>query len=181
LRTGDERFGNSSSISPREPIKSSQFFAGYHRSGKHDAMRCTGWHSRNTEFVWHDGNSEAIRITGLIRFPVRKLSARVDQRRAVFAGVGLAIPLRKFTGYQSAELAIRSQRFQLQSGITGHDEFAQQQESPELKFSEQPEFTEPEFDESKFPELKFPELDFPEFKFTKFWFPEPEFTEHDFA
>jgi hypothetical protein len=149
VRTGDKWLGTSNSISPREPVKSSQFFAGYHRSGKHDAMRCTGWHSCNTELVWHHRYSDAIRLARLIRFPVGKLSG-VQQRRAVFAGFGLAIALRKFNGHKSADLAIRSQRLQLQSGITGHDEFAQQQKFPELKFAKQSEFTKPEFEQSKF-------------------------------
>ena len=123
-------------------------------------MCCTRWNSSYTELVWHNGIRNAVRLAGIIRFSVRKLPTWLRQRRAIL-GFGCAIALGKFTGHKSAELAILSQRLQLQSGIGGQREFAQQQKSAERKFPEQPEFTKSEFKQSKFNESKFHQFEFP--------------------
>jgi Pentapeptide repeats (9 copies) len=142
---------------------------------------CTRWHSCYTQLVWHNRNCNAVRLAGIIRF--RNLPTRLRQWRAII-GFGCAIALGNLTGHKSAELAILSQRLQLQSGIGGQREFAEQQKSEEPKFSEQPEFTKSEFKQSKFNESKFHQFefarfDFPDYEFTEFRFTEPEFTEHD--
>ena len=115
-------------------------------------MCCTRWHGSYAELVWHNRNCNAVRLAGIIRF--RNLPTRLRQWRAII-GFGCAIALGNLTGHKSAELAILSQRLQLQSGIGGQREFAQQQES-----AEQPEFTKSGFKPSKFNESKFHQFEF---------------------
>jgi hypothetical protein len=118
---------------------------------------CTRWHSSYTQLVWYNRNCNAVRLAGIIRFSVRNLPTR--PWRAII-GFGCAIAFGKLTGHKSAEPAVLSQRLQLQSGIGGQREFAQQQKSAERKFPEQPEFTKSEFKQSKFNESKFHQFEF---------------------
>ena len=122
-------------------------------------MCCTRWHGSYAELVWHNRNCNAVWIAGIIRFSVRKRPTGLHQRRAII-GLGCAIALGKLTGHKSAELAILSQRLQLQSGIGGQREVAQQQKFAERKFPEQPEFTKSGFKQSKFNESKFHQFEF---------------------